>query len=366
MSAEEITYLDLSAKEEQQNWQAVNVTAEAFSGGIKLHSEGEGFFIRQTEENTPVDTVRLVYSSPADAKISLIWKKAGESNEYFQYGVNLPAAPAGAAYTIGTALISDWDRTPTAFGFKLEPKTLIILQQVETGYFTLSEGIAMRWKNFWTFDDYTPRTINFLWGPQIFKEKPDLLALFKALPPPIKSVNTVFYYLLAAAIIFSAGWKLINRNRPEKTRYCLAGLSLAVICLWVFYDVRMGAEFLSYFKDDFDSYISRPEAERSFRDRGNFYTFVNEVKKHTALEPMYMFLTSYRWPYLGSIRYYTYPSLPKQIKDGERPRLWIVYAQKGISLNADNQLVLDGEVLTEKGSVLFSLSSEAFIFRENP
>ena len=210
---------------------------------------------------------------------------------------------------------------------------------------TFSESMVSGWNDFWTFDSFRPYSINLLYGPRIFGT----------------SVNGTFYMLF---IFFSliALFVLFLRGKEKKF---LATVCIIGGALWIVYDMRMTLELNGYYIKDYKEYISQESGVRSFRDRGNFYDFMNFTQKTLGEVNVWnkktvSFFTDNEWPFYGSATYFLLPSiLEKSKKDVD---ILVFYGYKDALATGDN-LIVWWEVIGTGTIVHFS--KQAFIFIRN-
>lgn len=180
---------------------------------------------------------------------------------------------------------------------------------------TLGEGISNGWNEFWTFDSFRPYSINLLYGPKIGGV----------------SVNGTFYTLFILLSIIAI-FILFFRGKEKKI-----ALVLCIIggILWILYDIRMTLELNGYYLKDYKEHISQESGARSFRDRGDFYDFMDFTEKtlHEA-NPLnnktISFFTDSEWPFYGSATYFLLPyTLEKSKKEAD---ISIFYGYKDIMI----------------------------------
>lgn len=160
----------------------------------------------------------------------------------------------------------------------------------ELSFQSFWEKTQMGWKDFWTFDTFKPYTINLLRWPMIFN----------------KSANWILYVIF---IIFSLIILFfIKKPLNKKLKY----IWLWLLSLLLIYELRMWLEMMNYYKNDYNTYISQSWYEKVYRDRGDFYSFVDfstntlskmELPKFQSIS----FYTDNTWPFPGSMKYFLYP-----------------------------------------------------------
>lgn len=187
---------------------------------------------------------------------------------------------------------------------------------------TFGENMMSGWNDFWTFDSFRPYSINLLYGPKIGGI----------------SVNGIFYtffILLSIIVIFV----LFFRGKENKI--------LLVICvigsiLWILYDIRMTMELNGYYVKDYKEYVSKESGARNFRDRGDFYDFMNFTQKtlgevNTGNKKTVSFLTDNEWPFYGSATYFLLPyTLEKNKKEAD---ISVFYGYKNAIVTGDKLVV---------------------------
>jgi hypothetical protein len=126
-------------------------------------------------------------------------------------------------------------------------------------------------------------------------------------------------------------------------------------------DVRMGGEFLSWMQHDAKTYSTVHEGLRTFRNRNRFYDFADMAKELVSDRTDYIFFAEREWPYLGNMRYITYPSIPGN--DFDRDDTWVIYRRSDLTVGADGRLMLLDEPVTNPGTVLGQFDENSFVFR---
>ena len=126
----------------------------------------------------------------------------------------------------------------------------------------------------------------------------------------------------------------------------------------------MGSEIIAYALHDVAStHVDDPREER-FRERAYFPAFLKQVAPLVADRGRYVFLTQYPYPFLGLMRYHTYPSLPVGPEAAvEGLDTWVVFARGDITINAGGQLTSEGKTISPPGDVLLDFGPDSFVFR---
>ena len=77
----------------------------------------------------------------------------------------------------------------------------------------------------------------------------------------------------------------------------------------------------------------------------------------------YIFIATHRWPFLGLMRYYTYPNIPVDPLQAEETDTWIVYRRPDFTIDARGRLTSDGIAFSSPGKVLHEFEKGTFVFR---
>jgi len=205
----------------------------------------------------------------------------------------------------------------------------------------LEEKISMGWKDFWTFDTYKPYTINLLKWPMVLGE----------------SANYIFYwiFIIWAIVILIKFWR--------KSEKCKKWLLILWISLWIIYDLRMWLEFIWYYRNDYNTYISKPKYEKIYRDRGDFYAFVDFAKDNLKDLKQWQeisFYTDNTRPFPWSMIYFLYPYNILVNKNSNK--YYIIYWYSNFQLSWE-KLVLSWENIWDWKLIKFK--DYAFIFIKN-
>jgi len=195
------------------------------------------------------------------------------------------------------------------------------------------------WKDFRIFDTFKPYTINLLHWPMVWG----------------KNANNIFYILF---ILFIIGILVFIKWPKKKLLYML----LWWFSLRIIYDVRMWLEMMNYYKYDYQTYISQSWYQKTYRDRGDFYSFVDFTTD--TLSKLWLpkfevisFYTDNAWPFPGSMKYFLYP-YDVQVNSGQN-NYFVVYGYQNV-IRTTSTLMLSGVDLWSW--TFYEFSSTAFIF----
>lgn len=362
-------------------------TSWRYSGIEQPEKTPDGLHIRASAQNGsllsdlllnhPAEVVSVTFASPAERAVQLVWHRRNDPQEMLtQLGFVIPKGVA--RNDINVDFYRQWDRRADSIGFIFPKGTDVLLQEIRFAHWTLGEKAAEIWKSFWRFDDYSPFSINFLWGPLITFNPVGTSELFTTMPPMGRSGMWVFYAAASAAgLVILADW-FWNKVRPSERRHDLppqtggrrvGRLALFLMfygALWVIFDIRMGAEMLSYVKDDYETYLSMPHGQRTLRTYLNF----NDVMEVTApwLDGVReLALLRGTTPIAAMTRYFALPAVTEE-PAGPRPDLpvWLVYHRDNAALDGEGRLTVDGVPWTSPGQIVQWFDARSFLFRANP
>lgn len=235
-------------------------------------------------------------------------------------------------------------------------------------HYSLWEKFQGAWKNYWTLEPLRSHMVNVLIGPVVVPD-PRPSSENREMLPLRTSVNAYFILFLALAgiaLLFFGVFLARFRNLPWRDirRMILIRLFFCIGAVWIFYDVRMGLEFLYGVRLDQEQYISRSPETRTFRDLGRFYDFTAFAKPHVSDREWYELFAPDAWQYFGLMQYFTYPSLPN---DGDPVSdTWVVYGRSDITIGSDQRLYYAGQAFTRNGTILGRFDDASFVFREAP
>jgi hypothetical protein len=244
----------------------------------------------------------------------------------------------------------------------------VVFGSVRFLHYTALEKLNALWKSFWTTEEFSAHTINLLLGPAMTTDAGPFDRVFQWHTKAV-SANAyllVFLSISGCALLFFGCYKTQKgRSWESEKKKILCSFFLIIGTVWLFYDVRMGWEFVRNVARDHVEYIAAPVAERRFRDHGRFYDFTAFAEGLVADEEGYEVILPNLWPYLGLMRYLTYPIRPH----GDMPqyRTWAVWNRPDISV-VDKALRIQGVegAFTGAGEVIGRFDRGSFVFREFP
>lgn len=359
-SAAQETVMDFTGTQQPGRWEVTpGMEAVATAEGLRLRAQNDaGFF--GAPATHPVDTLTFSVMADAPADIMFLWRTPGMEPGFRQMPLRLTGGQQDIH--LGLSTFPGWSRQPEAVGIALRGGTAVTLARITSTGLTLPERLTEAWRTFWEFDTFGTYSVNFLWGPLVTFDPVSRARLYQDQPPMAQSANRYFFALLILAGL--ALW-LIRLRRPDFRALPLF-LGICAV-LWVFYDLRMGAEYVNYALTDYRSYISQPPEERLFRQYENFHAAAFQAVPLLAKEERYAVLPPPQTQVTEILQYYTYPVLPARTEEEQRmARLWLVFRRPDVTVAPNGQLTVEDAPVTPPGKIIRQYDSTSFLFQVNP
>ncbi|MFH1038056.1 MAG: hypothetical protein V1789_05240 [PVC group bacterium] len=258
------------------------------------------------------------------------------------------------SYWIDLADSLDWigtiDRMGIVFGGN---PGWIEIDSIEVRPFSLSDYLADQWREFWLPRSLHLGTINSLNSPRLFNK------------PFISWLNRLaVLVLLIGAILY---YKASKANRIK----IAARIGLAILALWIIYDVRETFSQFKIVEEIYQSYVKPPPEEKTFPALGDFYHFVEFCRKHIPDDAIFELLPYPYWPFDCRLKYFLYPArmemeVGRSYFGKSWPKYFIVYQAPGIIFDSSSGrlMIQDGKtVFSEKGSLVARYDSGSFIYK---
>jgi len=349
-------------------WEGVSFTsAVPTKDGLLIKTEKDGRMFRTPQFTFPVDAMRFTLNAPETFQVKFLWNIPGTSPEDM---VELPFYVVGTGkeeiVELPLANYREWNAATQRIGLMLPAGTELLLKKMEFLHWNFAEKILYGFRSFWMTDGFRPYTINFLWGPRITANPIANAKMFHSIPPRGWSAFRFLYPLLflAGAGIFVTYKK--NRGPTIVRTQPLFCFLMVCFGLWLLLDIRMGMEYVGYAVKDYETYIAAEPGKRTFRDRNNFNDFVDAALPHIRKRNTYLFMSGQRWPYLGAMRYLTYPSVPLDPgAETDAVDTVVVYERPDITVNGAGELMYLDQKLSTPGTVLLRFGNDSFVFRMN-
>lgn len=354
------TSYDLRQGNVNARWEGKgSISMQQEPNGILLTSGAEtGTFLTTELPKFMPEGVTLFVTSAQNANVRFMWTKP--NNLFNAIDISIQAQNT-ESLSLSLRANAGWRGPIRSIGFLLPPHTQILLNRMDLMRWSPGEKLRSVLKTFFMPDEYRPYSINFVWGPVIGLNPVEMHSVFLDLPPQqiyaTYALNILLVIILAILIL----WARYRVPAGQRKTAVIRAFAIVAIAVWILMDLRMGWEFLSWVRHDRSTYIAAPASSRTFRDRGQFYDFATFVKPYLSDRSSYIFFAEQAWPYLGNMRYLTYPSIPGI--DVEHDDTWVIFGRGDVTLNEFGQLAVDGSPVSEPGKILARFDDESFVFR---
>lgn len=329
--------------------------------GILLSTQEEtGALVTDMQPPFLADAARAVLTTDRPGQLHFVWLFQGDPDQmtnavpidfYSEIGKAIPISLTHSPY---------WHAGDKRIGIVLPPRTTIVLHRIELTRWNVWEKLWSGILSFWIPDTQRPYSINFVWGPQLEFIPSERPTLYDTPPPRALSATYVTYAVLTVLLIILFGCMVwLKFSFTQALRYS----ALLLAGTWIFFDLRMGGEFLMWAMHDIKTYSSASPEVRVFRDRDHFYDFAEFAKPFVADRSSYIFFAQAPWPYLGNMRYLTYPSIPGNTFSADDT--WVVYDRPDVSMDAENRVTMSGVPVSLPGRVLGRFDATSFVFRQS-
>lgn len=344
-------------------WEGLGpITIEQVPDGLLLTTgDATGALLTDTQLPWLPQAGRLFSASPEGAEIKFVWALREEADpKTYSVGIDVPAdALEMASFDLSSK--PTWKRGEKRIGLALPPHTTVLVSRLEFASWNIFEQLIETSASFWRLDQYRPYSINFLWGPRLTSNPVARQLTYRDVPPTAPS--TTYILLCILAVVCVAAWLYARRMKQHGQR-AFAAVLIAFALVWLLLDLRMGWEYLNWVAHDHATYVTGNAPARTFRDRDNFYDFAAFAAPLVSDRQSYLFFAEREWPYLGNIRYITYPAIPGNGFDTDDT--WVVYRRPEMAPNAQGQLMLNGTAVTSPGKMLGWFGTGSFVFRAPP
>lgn len=375
-SAATVSTWDFRGSQMAQGWGASYLIVTPGPEGLRIRSEQQGALFHGPRLAHPIEAVRLTFAATTGQMEAIFaWQpRSAAPGTLLQIPVRIEGT-SPETVDIDLWPYEEWDSRPETIAIGFPPGADVTLASVEAIDWSALENATEAWKSFWVFDDFKAYSINFLWGPLLHFNPIGRSRLFQSGPglPPIGwSGNRLFYLVLGAlAGLCALHWILRTRCGIAVARRRVLGLppeagafALAFLAVWAVFDLRMGAETISYAIDDYRTHVAPPPGARTFRDYLNFYDALERSMPVLASEPHYAFLTVPATPLPTRARYHTYPSTPLfEGEDASAVRNWLVFKREDVSVGSGGRLFVGGQPVSAPGRILERFDDSSFIFQ---
>lgn len=340
-----------------------SITMEQRPDGFVLTTgNGTGMLLTSDQLTFLPDTLELHATSHNYTDIRFVWFYLEENADELAY-VDVTVGPKRNVSSLLISRSSAWHRGEKTFGIMMPPNTTILLHQMRFTRWNLVESLMSGIQSWFRVETLRPYAINFAWGPAIGWNPAELAELYDNTPPIATPAVWIINWIIVLALLSLMLSRLSSMQFLQRivTVPRLLGL---IAALWILVDLHQGSQFISWVLHDHATYISQTDTDRVFRDRGNFYDFAEKAAELVQDRETYIFMSEVPWPFLGNIRYITYPSVPAfrvGIDD-----TWVIYDRAEISVSPNNELMFGTDIITEPGKVLYQAGEHTLVFRGTP
>lgn len=342
-------------------WERAGLTGfDRTEEGLHIHTLTDGRLSHLGPANHPVEAIRFVFGPSQEAALALRWHAVGSpAGEYLDLPFLIPLSTSDQTVDLDMSLYQAWDPGTDKLGVVFAAGTDVTLKEVRLRGWSRFGHVTEAVRSFWTFDAYTPTSINFLWGPHVTFTDLGRLHLFDADPPRAWSGYRAVY-----AVLFLIGIAILVASRTVQRRFAPVALFLfCLFVLWIVLDFRMGLETLSYAVQDYRTFTSRTPEDRTLRGSGIF-AVLDRSLPYLKDSPRYVFLTEDEEAYVSLVRYVAFPSLPvgpENLK--EHAAVWLVFRYGDASVDDQGRIVLGGRPISPPGEVIERFDDSSFLFK---
>lgn len=362
-SAMSVHTFDFRTGSTHAQWEGLGpITIEQVPDGLLLATgNGTGAILTDAQLPWLPQAGRLLAASPAGAEIKFVWAFLDEADSAtFSAAIDV-AIDTLDTTSVDLSSISSWRHGNKRIGLALPPQTTVLVSRLEFARWNIVEQFVETSASFWRMDQYRPYSINFIWGPRLASNPVARQLMYRDVPPKAPSTT---YILLCGLVLVILTALLYARGSPQRRQRAFVLIVGSIAAVWLLLDARMGLEYLSWIAHDHATYNTGTIPERTFRDRDNFYDFAAFAAPLVADRQSYLFFAEREWPYLGNIRYITYPAIPGGAFDSDDT--WVIYRRPEMTTNAEGQLMLRGTAITGPGKMLGQFATGSFVFRAPP
>lgn len=337
------------------------MTVESTQYGLHIITQTEGYVVWSGGPlEKPVDIISIRARSPRPTKAAILWQpRGGKPGELAQIAANIPGGGALEQTDIIMNEYPEWNWETGQLGLWLPAGSDVLIEEIQFRHWPFYERTIERWKSFWTFDTFRPYSINFLWGPLVAGNGPVREHLYDILPPNAPSVTRYFYVFIALAAAITLITALKKSRRPA----ALGGFLAVCAALWLIFDIRMGAEILSYAAHDMNSYVLAEPNERELRNYDTIHATIDRMIPAIQKHEIFVMLAPFREVYFPLLRYKAYPSLIVTDPVAESgATAWAVFERDDVRIDEQGRLVQGEAVMTPPGHVEVPVSNNTFLF----
>lgn len=308
------------------------------------------------------EVIRMVVSTAVPIEANFLWHPRGDPVQSFvQLPLIIPGPITDHAFDINVQAYPQWDPYADQIGLDLPVNGELYLSEIRFLQWNIFEKTWEAAKSFWIFDQLSPISINFLWGPLFTLSPVATSELFTSLPPRGFSANRIFYAVMMLTALALAGLWYRGKVTPARS---VRMFLLLFAGLWIFYQVRMGAEIISYAVHDWNTHISQPVGKRTFRTYANFSDVVAMSAPFIKGEGRYGYFGPRNTPFIAFMRYFAYPAVPLETQQLTTDiHTWLVFDRPDVTVNDSNELTIGGKPVSGPGTIVQRIDDASFVFK---
>ena len=228
----------------------------------------------------------------------------------------------------------------------------IEIDSIEVGPFDFGQYLSDQWREFALPRGLTLGTINFLSSP------------------PLCNRPFIVWLNILAGIAFLAGGFFYLRVRREERGRVVVRLGIALLVIWIVYDLRETYTQYRTAEEIYRSYVEPPPEKKTFPPLGDFYRFVDFCRQHVPAGAVFKLLPEPFWPFDCRLKYFLYPAWVESDATasyfGDRPPKYrIVYQAPSIVHDAASGSLRsrDGKTIyAKKGRLIARYDPNSFIY----
>ena len=352
--------------ETEQTWQDQGLlSATQLEEGLRIVVGPRiGGLARPVSLNRRYDTVEVTMRSEKKVTGYFLWHLAGTpQDEMPQVGFEVAGSGAFTTVAVPLSYYDQWQRSADFIGIGFDKDADVTLASIALKDWGTLESLGQAVRGFWTFDEFKPHSINFLWGPLLSYNPAMRGELYATLPPRAHSATQVMYALLGALLAIAVAFRFVL---PSRSLAAWGLLASAFMGLWILFDVRMGSELISYVLRDINGYALAPEGAKKLRTHDLIYDVLNRSMPVLKKEERFGLVTP-ESAFYSLVRYQAYPTLPIT-PDREQTGLteWLVAYRPDARIDEQSRLVVGTKILSGPGKIVTRYNDESFHFSTRP
>lgn len=303
--AEEITLWSFKGNMPKEARVVQLTSAQITRSGLAINTQADGYVVWSGAPlEGPIDVITVRARSGNSTNASILWRPDGaKADEFVQLTFEIPESGVFEDTDVVVSGYPQWDWKTEQFALAFPAGSDVVIEEIQFRHWPFYERFGERWKSFWTFDTFRPYSINFLWGPLVAGNTPSRMQLYETLPPVAPSVMRYFYVFLG---IVAAAALIASVKKPMREK-AFGWFLAAFMLLWILFDIRMGAEILSYAVHDVQTYVLPPPAEKRLRNFQDIYARLDALLPALQDHTKIALLVPAREVYEPLTRYETYP-----------------------------------------------------------